>query len=78
MVGVSPPVKNDAASRFLLAAFTLLAWFVTFDGAYADWEDETQPRTERPVRFVPRVVAPFGLRWGLVNRFALVSPSRIA
>ena len=42
------------------------------------FSDQDTPRADRPVRFVPRVVAPFGLRWGLVNRFALVSPSRIA
>ena len=42
------------------------------------WADAHIPRTDRPARFVPRVVAPFGARWGLVNRWALVSPSHIA
>ena len=42
------------------------------------WTDAHIPRTSSPVRFVPRVVAPFGLRWGMVNKWALVSPSRIA
>ena len=41
------------------------------------WDDANIPRTSSPVRFVPRVVAPFGLRWGMVNKWALVSPSRI-
>jgi len=41
------------------------------------WPDATTPRTERPVRFVPATRVPFGLCWGMVNKWA-VQPSRIA
>jgi hypothetical protein len=42
-----------------------------------DWCDATTPRTDKPVRFVPATRVPFGLCWGMVNKWA-VSPSRIA
>jgi hypothetical protein len=42
------------------------------------WQDAHIPRTSSPVRFVPRVVAPFGLRWGMVNKWAIVSPSHVS
>jgi hypothetical protein len=41
------------------------------------WSDATTPRTEKPVRFQPATRVPFGLCWGMVNKWA-VQPSRIA
>lgn len=35
---------------------------------YPAWTDAHIPRTEKPVRFVWR--APFGLCWGMVNKWA--------
>ena len=51
--------------------------FVTFEGGYADWDDAHIPRTGAPVRFVRGRVEPFGVRWGLRNRYAF-TPSRIS
>ena len=44
---------------------------------YPAWSDATTPRTDKPVRFVPATRVPFGLCWGMVNKWA-VQPSRIA
>ena len=58
-------------------ALTTCPQFVTFTGRNAEWEDTHIPRTDRPVRFHPATRVPFGLCWGMVNKWA-VTPSRIA
>ena len=50
------PLELDGTLDEVLAfpTFSGCRQFVTFDGQFAPWTDETQPRTERPVRFVRR------------------------
>lgn len=46
-----------------------LAYFASRVGREVyGWDDAHIPRTEKPVRFVWR--APFGLCWGMVNKWA--------
>lgn len=48
------PLELDGTLDEVLAfpTFSGCRQFVTFDGQFAPWTDETQPRTERPVRFL--------------------------
>lgn len=47
------PLELDGTLDEVLAfpTFSGCRQFVTFDGQYAPWTDETQPRTPTPLRF---------------------------